>query len=394
MLDIEKLNKVRDYIRALYIESENDDLVYHSFSECSELADLCLTITEGNDLSEDDAEVLILAGWFLHSGYTVNAQKPINESKKIAEKYLKSEGYSEQLIEKVSDLIGHSAKKPETDLQRYFHDARWAFVGRKRFFRKSELWRLEEENILGEKVSLNEWEAKMLDLLVTSRFYTPWAVSEYADRKDKNILKQRSNITKTKKIVRRKKTGKDFGRGIDTLYRNTLRGHLNLSAIADGKANMIISINTLILSILITAGSASVSYMKFNASENLHIIVPVLILMLSSLSATIFAVFSAIPKYSPVSFTMEDVKKHKVSLVFFNNFLNIDKEQFVEYLRDLKKDETLLYDDLARDVYNLGGVLKKKYYLLNIAYKLFIGGLALSFLAFVITLMFSGPVVE
>jgi len=175
---------------------------------------------------------------------------------------------------------------------------------------------------------------------------------------------------------------------VDTIYRVTLRNHINLSSIADGKANMIISINTLVLSILITAGSAGFSLSKTSIQENLAYIIPVLILMLTSLLAITFAVFSAIPKVSGQDFTEEDVKQHKVSLLYFGNFLKLEKSEFVSYLRDLKEDQEVLYDDLSRDLYNLGLVLRKKYRLLTYAYRTFVGGLVLSFLVFLASLLF------
>ena len=95
--------------------------------------------------------------------------------------------------------------------------------------------------------------------------------------------------------------------------------------------------------------------------------------------------FSALPKVAGEEFTKEDVKQHKVSLLFFGNFLRISKPKFVSHLRDLKKDQELLYDDLSRDLYNLGGVLQKKYRLLNISYRIFIGGLVASFIAFLLS---------
>ena len=221
-----------------------------------------------------------------------------------------------------------------------------------------------------------------------TKFLTPEAHEAFASRKNKNIAEQRDKIRKARKTTIQKKTGKDFGRGVDTIYRVTLRNHINLSSIADGKANMIISINTLVLSILITAGSAGFSISPANFEENLEYILPVLLLMVTSLMAITFAVFSAIPKVSGQDFTDEDVKKHNVSLLYFGNFLSLPKEQFVGYLRDLKEDQEVLYDDLSRDLYNLGLVLKKKYRLLTYAYRTFVGGgLVISFLVFVFTFL-------
>jgi hypothetical protein len=160
---------------------------------------------------------------------------------------------------------------------------------------------------------------------------------------------------------------------------------MNLSSIADGKANMIISINTLVLSILITAASAGFSMTDIGQSGNLKFAIPIIVLMVTSLTAIIFGVLSAMPKVSGQEFSLEDVREHKVSILYFGNFLKIGKGEFVDYLRELKEDQEILYDDLSRDLYNLGAVLRKKYRLLSIAYRVFVGGLALSVLTFLVT---------
>ena len=72
------------------------------------------------------------------------------------------------------------------------------------------------------------------------------------------------------------------------------------------------------------------------------------------------------------------------NMLYFGNFLQIDKELFIGYLNDLKADQNRLYEDLGRDLYNLGLVLRKKYYLLSISYNIFVGGLVLSVLSFII----------
>jgi len=144
---------------------------------------------------------------------------------------------------------------------------------------------------------------------------------------------------------------------------------------------MIISINTLVLSILITVSTTQLSFSNLSASENVYLLAPIIVLMLTALSTIIFAVFSAMPKASGNTFEEIDVKKHKVSMLFFGNFLQIPKDRFVDHLNSLKENQELLYDDLSRDLYNLGVVLKKKYHLLNISYTLFVGGLVLSLIA-------------
>lgn len=378
------LSEMRDKVRKIFSENTTIDLVYHNYAQTEENVEVARELSESEDIPDDQKENILFACWFLYTGYLDNYEDPLPKSAENVREFLSERNYDSKKIKEVERLILNSSTdiEPENIEEMIVQDAVSSFLGRKRFFRLAELWRLEKEEILEKELLPDHWSNEMMKMLTHSHFYTPAARKRFTNRKNKNILKQRKNLEKATKTSMRIKTGKDFGRGIDTLYRNTLRGHLDLSSIADGKANMIISINTIVLSILITAGSASISISKLNIQENVQFIVPTLILMTSSLGAIIFGVLSAIPKYSETDFDMKDIRDNKVSLLFFNNFLSVEKEEFVEYLNGLKKNQSLLYDDLARDVYNLGSVLKKKYQLLNISYKLFVGGLALSFICF------------
>lgn len=362
--------------------------VYHDYNHAEEVAEVTDELAEAAALAEQHKAALLLAAWFHDTGYCEGKEGHEARSVEIFEQF--ADKHRDPLIDReaVSQLILSTKHdiQPATKLEKLLHDANYAYLGRKRFERRGRLLRLEEEAIQDIKFSLYDWQQHMLELQLETKFYTAEAHQAFAKRKNKNIASQREDIVKARKTTVRKKTGKDFGRGVDTIYRITLRNHINLSSIADGKANMIISINTLVLSILITAGSAGFS-LSTSIQDNLEYIIPVLILMLTSLIAITFAVFSAIPKVSGQDFTEEDVKQHKVSLLYFGNFLKLEKGEFVGYLRDLKEDQEVLYDDLSRDLYNLGMVLRKKYRLLTYAYRTFVGGLVLSFLVFIGSLL-------
>lgn len=363
--------------------------VFHNYDHAEEVAEVCEDLAEQAGLSDKEKEQLQLAAWFHDVGYTQNEDGHERHSAAIARQFLEERAVDEANIRQVEKLIQSTRQEvePQTELEKILHDANYAFLGRKRFDRRGQLLRMERENVEGREYTAYDWNKKLLDLQMRVKYYTPYAHETFSKRRNKNIAEFKEDMVKARKTTVRKKTGKDFGRGVDTVYRVTLRNHINLSSIADGKANMIISINTLVLSILITAGGAGVSISQLSVQENLKFLLPILVLMVTSLSAIIFAVFSAIPKVSGGEFTDEQVRKHEVSLLYFGNFLKLDKDEFVEYLRDLKQDQEVLYDDLSRDLYNLGMVLRKKYRLLTIAYRLFVGGLALSVVVFLVSFL-------
>ena len=380
-----------EFVQQLMVEEIQAKFLFHNYGYTADVVDSVIELTKESDFSKEEKENIILSAIFHNVGFTKNHQKPTENSIEIAKEFLENLGTKETRISAILKLIDSTKQgyNPTNEFEKTLHDARFAYLGQKGFQRKSELLRLEIKEISDKTYSNQEWINHLINFQSSKKFLTVGANELYGVRKNKNIAKLRKNLIKAKKVTIRKKTGKDFGRGVDTIYRITLRNHIDLSSIADGKANMMISINTIVLSILITAFSAGFSMIDLNLEANFRmIIVPVALLMFTCLFAILFAVLSAIPKVGGTEFTEEDVTNHNVNLLFFGNFLKIEKPRFVRYLRELKDDQSILYDDLSRDLYNLGLVLNKKYRLLNISYRVFMGGLVISFLSFLIVSIF------
>ncbi|MBL3655465.1 Pycsar system effector family protein [Fulvivirga sediminis] len=387
----EILIKVEQYIKQLFKEELSDQLLYHSLSHTTEVVEASVSLGFDTGLSDEDQEILELAAWFHDAGYIKKYNGHEAESVEFAKEFLSKEGYPKEKLEKVNSLIlstvlGHQS---ENLLEELLHDADMSHMGRKRFFRKGELLRVELENYLDKTYTELEWEEHQYNFLVSNSFITAAARSSYERRRVKNIKKQRKNILKARKVTVRTNTGKDFGRGIDTLYRANYRNHINLSAIADGKANMMISINTIMISVIVTLSGASLSLSKGFAVESLRFTIPILILLVGALVSVVFAVLSARPKVTEKDVDLEKVKTDKISLLYFGNFLGVPKEEFVQYLNNLKKDQKRLYDSMSVDIYHLGIVLKEKYRLLSISYNIFVAGLSLTVVAFIVIFFYT-----
>ncbi len=168
------------------------------------------------------------------------------------------------------------------------------------------------------------------------------------------------------------------GRGVQTMFRTCLRNHMNLSAIADNKAGIMLSINAIIISIVLT-----VLLPRFAPQP--YIVAPTVILLAVCLSAVIFAILSMIPDVSSGTgtFTKEDIEKKRADLLFSGNFHKMPVEDFEWGINEVMGDPEFLYGSLARDFYYRGKVLHRKYRYLKICYMVFMYGLIVSVIAFV-----------
>lgn len=167
-------------------------------------------------------------------------------------------------------------------------------------------------------------------------------------------------------------------RGIETMFRVTLNNHTRLSEIADSKANILLSVNAIIISIAL-----STLIPKLDAPSNAHLIMPTLVMLLFSVASIIFAIMSTRPKVTRGVFTPEDVAQKKVNLLFFGNFYKMPIESYLKAVNEVMKDRDYLYDSMIKDLYYLGLVLNRKYKLLRITYTVFMIGIIVSVATFV-----------
>ncbi len=181
---------------------------------------------------------------------------------------------------------------------------------------------------------------------------------------------------KKKKITDEKKLG-STNRGVSDMFRTSYRTHIELSAIADNKSNIMISINGIIISIVIASISPKID-------SNPWLLIPTAVLLLTCLGSLIYAVLSARPRVSNETVTLEDVRSNRANILFFGNFHTMPREEYVEGLEELMQDSNRLYDNMARDIHGLGKVLAKKYRLLRFSYNIFMVGLILSVISFIV----------
>jgi predicted metal-dependent HD superfamily phosphohydrolase len=385
------IGKAQMYVHELLSEKLPGGYLFHTFQHTQEVAEVCGEIAASMHLSKKDAENLQLAAWFHDTGFIEKREGHEEKSAQIARAFLSRQNYPEEQIKTVERLILSTKEgvEPNDTLEKILHDADIAHIGRKRFFKRGDLLRMELEQAENTSYSDNEWAHIQLDFLINNKFCTLYARDKFDERRMQNIEKQRSSIQLFRKLANRSKAGKDLGRGIDTLYRSTFRNHINLSSIADGKANMMISINAIILSVIITLSGASLSFASQPNVDYLRYTIPVLLLLMGSLVSVIFAILSARPKVTQRTAQQESANDRQANLLYFGNFLGVSRAEFVRYLNDLKLDQDLLYDNMADDLYNLGLVLRRKYKMLSISYNVFMGGLVLSVLAFMVIFLYT-----
>ena len=282
--------------------------------------------------------------------------------------------------------------KPENLLEKIMKDADSSHLAKKSFLTASELLRVELSSLGIAHYTIDEWRRENIRFLNNShRFYTDYAIENWQSRKDKNLKKLIKAKKKSKKLVKKeslkaKYKGNLPDRGIQTLYRVTLRNHIKLSDIADTKANILLSVNAIIISLALAN-----LIPKLDNPSNDYLIYPTALFVIFSVVSMVMSILATKPNVTSGQFTEEEVTSKKVNLLFFGNFHKMQLDQYQWAMKELIKDKDYIYSSLTKDLYFLGVVLERKYRLLRWTYTVFMIGMILSVVLFAVALKFYGP---
>ena len=265
-------------------------------------------------------------------------------------------------------------------------------IGSKNYDDVCELLRKEWELTCDKTLSESEWLDENINWLTTKhRFYSDAASAKWDERKGKNLsqlLKVQKKLNQDTTKLKHKKDELNFKkskvelpeRGIETMFRVALRNHITLSDIADTKANILLSVNAIIISLIL---SNLIS--KLDNPSNNYLIWPTVIFALFTVVSIVLSVLATRPNVTSGKFSKEDVANKKVNLLFFGNFHQMQLEDFEWGISEMMTDRDYLYGSLTKDLYFLGLVLNRKYKILRITYTVFMIGIIVSVLAFAIS---------
>ncbi|WP_338840370.1 Pycsar system effector family protein [Flavobacterium ginsenosidimutans] len=387
------IEQSEDFVGNLLKDKLSNLYSYHNFNHTFTVVNAVKELCKKEDVEGDDKVALLVAAWFHDTGYIEGYENHEKTSTKIAADFLREKGKSEEFIALVSSLILATVKEyePRTHLEKIIRDADYAHLMGAEYATTCELLRLELKNAGIVSFSNAEWTRENLNFLLNKhRFYTDYALRKWQPLKEKNLLLIQKKINKqelkaaaaleeeNKKKEKAEKAEKP-DRGIDTLFRVTLGNHTRLSGIADSKANILLSVNAIIISIALSS-----IIPKLDSPKNAHLVVPTFIMLISSVITIIFAILSTRPKVTSGFFTRDDVEAKKVNLMFFGNFYKMPLEDYDWAMNEMMKDRDYLYSTMIKDLYYLGLVLQRKYNLLRIAYNFFMVGIIITVIAFVI----------
>ncbi|WP_086475894.1 MULTISPECIES: Pycsar system effector family protein [Arenibacter] len=388
------IKDTEDFVTNLLTTRLSEDYLYHNLRHTQRVVKNTKELLEAFDLDEKENEAITLAAWLHDTGYTQGHEDHEEKSSAIATKFLEEKKYPASGIKKVVSLIKATKRnhEPSTLSEEIIRDADSSHLGSGSYTQTSELLREELSNLGIAHFSPEDWAEENIKLFTTEhRYYTGYAKKNWQKGKDDNLKSLIKKRTKQKNRTKKEKLkvnlkNKSPERGIQTMYRVTMRNHLKLSDIADTKANILLSVNAIIISLLLTNLMP-----KLDNPSNDYLIYPSAIFVLFSIISMVMSIMATRPNVTSGEFTKEDVEQKRVNLLFFGNFHKMKLPDYEWAMKELIKDQEYVYNSLTKDLYFLGVVLDRKYKLLRWTYTIFMIGMILSVIAFFVALKFFGP---
>lgn len=381
------------HVLQLYQQRHEARRIFHTYPHAMTTVDRVAEIARAEGINGEDLEVALLAACFLHTGYLFDRQEWTSYSLREARRFLAGEEFPKEKQNRVAQCLhaGSGAHPPADDAQRLLVDARQLTDLIEGFADRNPLLKLEIEFLSQQTYDHLDWARYQLQELLNVRLHTAYARNRYQEELSRLILRQKEAVEKTERKLRnalpppppeRPFTQLETDapvRGAQTFFRANYRNHINLSAIADNKANIMISVNAILISVLITF----LSYRNIGETQP-KVLLPVVIFLVTGLASLIFAVLSARPKVTSQHRPDLTPEEKRRQVVFFGNFVHLDLEEYEQAVDDMFRDSELLYGNLTRDLYFLGKVLDKKYRYLSASYNIFMIGFVATVVSFLI----------
>lgn len=385
----------QQYVLQAFNENPGNQLLYHNYQRTAQIVELVEQL--GANASTETLEIAKIAAWFQGIGYLEDFRNYEIKSTHRASSFLKNKNYPDSKIDRVANAILNARRggKPMGIADEIVSDAITVFDFGNGFFEKNPLKRLEQELLSGEKIGSVEWEQAQMNQLLEAKFYTANAKVEFEPIVARNILTQKQVAEKGRakafqnidddeenKLRKYQNLEKKVPRsGIQTFFRSSYRSHIHLSMIADNKANIMISVNAIVISLLISV----LTYQDITTTSP-QILLPVVTFLITGMTSLVFAVLAVRPKVTQLN-TGETAKKdYKKNIVFFGNFVNLELEEYEEAMDAMFREGELMYGNMTRDLYFLGKVLDKKYRYLTHSYNIFMVGFVATVLIFLVSI--------
>ncbi|HPH84852.1 MAG TPA: DUF5706 domain-containing protein [Ferruginibacter sp.] len=380
------------YVESLFEESKPLNLFFHNLRHTQTVVERSEEIGLFYKLPEKDMMLLLVAAWFHDTGYLF-VEHAIHEEKSVdlMLDFIKPFQLPGDLVNEIEGCILSTRipRNPNGMLQEIICDADTYHFGTTEFQQTNVQIFKELQHQKRCELTQLAFDETAMDMLKHHHFYTRYCRDLLNPGKKTNMKKLKKKIKNDdyneetdhdEEFLITEKDGTT--KGMQTMLRLTSSNHIQLSEMADSKANILISVNAIIISVIL-----SVLLRKLQTDP--YLTIPTIVFLTFSVVTIVISILATRPKLNTGTFVEEDIVNKKTNLLFFGNFHKMSLENYEKAMKMMMKDSDYLYSSIVQDIYHLGVVLGKKYRLIRLAYNVFMIGIIVSVIAFALAALFN-----
>ena len=386
------ITAAEDYVRQIFEQKIPSEVyTYHNWAHTTQVRDEVLVLARKAGIQNGELELLSLATLFHDAGFSEVYSGHEEVGIRLATEFLESHQYPREKIDIITSLIAATKvdARPKTKLEALIKDADTSSLGKSHFQVFTNGLRKELNTLQHALLSKKDWNKENLRFIDEHEYYSDVAKERYSEMKAENrrLLKEEMEATEEKDIKEKKEKKKDTGNTIatnksaQTQFKTALRNHIDLSSMADNKANMMLSVNALIITFALPLLGKEID-------ANRMLLLPTILLLTVCVVSMIFATLATRPIQMKGISTMESILAKKSNLFFFGNYYNMSFDEYEKGMNATVADDDILDTTIMRDLFFLGKTLGNKYAYLRKCYTIFMYGVIVSVIAFVIVFAF------
>ena len=191
------LRLVEQHVLELFSKKSDSENIYHNLLHTTEVVDISEKIADEENLSDEDKEILLIAGWFHDTGYFHCCNGHEHESAEFANEFLSKENYPKEKLERVVSCIKATRipHEPKNKIEQIICDADLQHLGMTDIEERGKILR-EEFEVKGiKKFDDIEWLKSSIDFFSRHKFFTDYAIKTFGEQK---IINQKQMEAKLK----------------------------------------------------------------------------------------------------------------------------------------------------------------------------------------------------
>ena len=380
------ITAAEDFVRRLFEEKIPSNLyTYHNWVHTCQVRDEAILLARQAGTSDADLEILNLASLFHDVGFSESYVGHEEQGIRIARDFLTKSNYPEDKIAKIEALIKVTQidVKPKTHLEALLKDADTSSLGKPHFHIYTNSLRKELNAVQNTLLSKKDWAITNLKFIDQHEYYSAEAKERYGKTKldNKRLLADELVMLEMKDQLKIANGGVEpntigTSKSAQTMFKTALRNHIDLSAIADNKANIMLSVNALIITFALPLLGKEIA-------NNRMLLYPTILLLTVCVVSMIFSTMATRPIPMKGYSSMESILAKKSNLFFFGNYYRMSFDEYEKGMNATVADDTILDTTIMRDLFFLGRTLGVKYGYLRKCYTIFMYGIIVTVIAFV-----------